>query len=320
MQKKILYIRENLPGGTDNYCKALYSMFKDDTHCQALPVEDIPSIPSRLFHYYYQQKALREAIGKADIIHINGYTAIGTVQAIITARQMRKKIVYTAHWHPFHCLRHPLLGQLFFNGLLRPVLKRCVHVVTTINKEDTAFFKTFHPHVVQIPHWFIPVPIQERPKKRSGMLLFVGRADDPVKGMEHLYKIPQGQYEIHCVGKGHIERKDFHQHIGITDEELANLYAEASLLVIPSKYEAFSYVALEAMSYGTPVLMSDRVRIADYLQGIKGYQIFHYGDYAEFLQKIVSTLTTEVDTEKVSHLFSCESAKKAYRDIYSAPH
>lgn len=313
--KKILYIRQNMSGGTDNYCRALYRLFQDDPELQPLPVCDLPAIPSRLFHYYYKPSALKEAIQQVDIVHINGYTAMGSIQAFITAHRLHKKIVYTAHWHPFECLRHPLLGKLFFRLLFQPIIKRFAHVVTTINHEDYRFFSQFHHHVVQIPHWFSPQAIQ-KPAKKPNMLLFVGRTDDPVKGIEHLYHLPEGLYEIHCVGKGTLDRTDFHQHIDISDEALARLYAEAALLVIPSKYEAFSYAALEAMSYGTPVLMSENVRIADYLDGIKGWSIFRYGDYIDFLQKIRQTIGIAVDTDRTIRTFSSENIKKIYRSVY----
>lgn len=316
MRKKILYIRENKPGGTDNYCKALFNLFAEDPELEPLPVADIPDIHSRLFHYYYRPAALTHAISQADIVHINGYTAMGSIQAFLTARHLHKPVVYTAHWHPFECLRHPLLGKCFFNILFRPIIRRYANIVTTINNEDTHFFQKIHPHVIQLPHWSKPLQLLPAPKRNQQMILFVGRADDPVKGIEHLYSIPSGQYEVHCVGKGEILRKDFHQHIGISDMELASLYAKASLVVIPSKYEAFSYAALEAMSYGTPVLLSERVRIADYLDGVKGYRVFQYGNHDDFLHKIALTLGTTVETEKVNKIFNPETIKEHYRSIY----
>lgn len=316
MSKKILYIRQNAKGGTDNYCKALYKMFENDAELQPYPVSDIPDIPSRFFHYSYQTQALEEAIRQADIIHINGYTAMGTVQAFRIAKNQNKKIVYTAHWHPFECLHRPFLGKLFFNLFLRSKIKKYAQVVTTINNDDYHFFNAFHPNVVQIPHWFTPSLLKEWPKKKTNMILFVGRIDDPVKGFEHLQHLPVGKYEVHCVGKGKLNRKDFHQHVNIPDEELAKLYAEASLLVIPSKYEAFSYAALEAMTYGTPVLMSERVRIADYLDGVNGYAVFQYGNVTDFIQKIDHTIGMHADVEKVLDIFSIEKIRKQYYAVY----
>jgi len=44
----------------------------------------------------------------------------------------------------------------------------------------------------------------------------------------------------------------------VSEEELAVLYAAASMLVYPSLYEGFGLPPLEAMSSGTPVIVSDR--------------------------------------------------------------
>ena len=41
---------------------------------------------------------------------------------------------------------------------------------------------------------------------------------------------------------------------GVTDEELARLYGEAEVAVVPSLYEGFSLPAIEAMSCGVPVV------------------------------------------------------------------
>ena len=102
--KRILYVRENAPGGIDNYCRRLEVLFKNDTLLEPMPVSDIPVRKSLFFHYYYRQRALAQEIKKADIVHINGYTAMGTVQALWTAKHYGKRVVYTAHWHHFQNL------------------------------------------------------------------------------------------------------------------------------------------------------------------------------------------------------------------------
>ena len=148
--KKIIYIRQSPKGGCDGtvtYCQSLFDFFYNDKDCTAGVIENYPEIKSRLFHYYYKQKTLTAAIKKADIVHINGYTAMGTVQALVTAKILHKSIVYTAHWHPFDRLSHPLLGKMFFNIFLKNTIKYCATAITTINKEDYAFFNSFHKNV-----------------------------------------------------------------------------------------------------------------------------------------------------------------------------
>lgn len=319
MKKKVLFIREPSGknyNGTDKYCKALYNMFRRDPEFEILPIEDYPVRKSLFFHYHFRLTPLKEAIRKSDIVHINGYTSMGCVEAFLMARYLKKKVVYTAHWHPFTYLRHPLCGSLFFHFFLRTLVKYWADRVVTINGEDTKFFRTFHKNVFQIPHWNDLQHVCHKVTKKKNMILFIGRLNDPVKGIEHLYHLSTDKYEIHCVGKGDLCRKEFKQHVNISDEELVTLISEASLLVVPSKYEAFSYVTLEALVLGTPVVMSERVRIADYLGGIKGFSVFRYGNYDDFVNSVDKTIGTDVDTESVIKIFDPEILKEKYRLVY----
>ena len=104
--------------------------------------------------------------------------------------------------------------------------------------------------------------------------------------------------------------------MNISDSELYNLYAQASLLVVPSSYEAFSYVTIESMSYGTPAVISDKVRVADYLDGIEGYSIFNLGDREDFVNKVRDTIGVFVDREKILERFNINAIRNQYRNIY----
>jgi glycosyltransferase involved in cell wall biosynthesis len=319
---KILYVRDNPDKGVhgiSKYCDALYRLLSGDSQCQVLPIENYPIVRLPFVKNCYRRKPLSRAMDAADVIHINGYTALSTAQALWMAWRKKKKIVYTAHWHPFEHLTHPLMGRLFFRLLMRFPIRHFAHVVTTINNEDTAFFRSFHHNVVQIPHWFLPsTPYDPACRKDPRMVLFVGRFYGTVKGIEHLYHLPEGKYDIHLVGRGDLRaRSDFHPHINISDEELDRLYARASLLVIPSRYEAFSYVALEGLTRNVPVVLSDRVRIADYLSGVQGISIFPFGDYDAFARAVENTIGTPVDMDTVNNTFNPERIKQLYKTVYT---
>ena len=142
---------------------------------------------------------------------------------------------------------------------------------------------------------------------------------DVNKGVEHLYHLPEGKYEIHTVGVGDIPvRSDIFRHINIPLEELEELYERASLLVVPSKYEAFSYVSLEALVKGTPSLVSQGVRIADYLTDIKGCYVFNFHDYDAFVRGVEQTIGSNVDVDGVLRLFSPERVKDLYRSVFES--
>ena len=318
---KILQIRQNMPGGTDNYCRGLQRLFSQDNDCRVLPVTDIPQQPSRLFHYTYRDRDLESFVAEADIVHVNGYTAQGTIDAMRMAHRMGKKVVYTAHFHPFCYLAHPLAGRLFFYLKMRPAIQGYADVVTTINNEDTLFFKSLHKRVVQIPHWNNNGNGDQRIVERNPrMVLFVGRLDDHVKGFQQLAALPENCYDIHCVGSGDMPfcRADITRHFNLSMEELQRLYQQAALLVVPSKYEAFSFVALEAMVQGTPVVMSDRVRIADYLAGIGGYAIYRYGDDRDFINKVAQTIGNNVDITAVCKRFDPQRIVSQYKSLYQS--
>lgn len=73
---------------------------------------------------------------------------------------------------------------------------------------------------------------------------------------------------------------------------------------------------MEALQNGTPVVMSDRVRIADFLNNIKGYNIFNYGNLDDFIAKVNSTIGTGVDTDTINQIFSASVAKQKYKQKY----
>jgi len=52
----------------------------------------------------------------------------------------------------------------------------------------------------------------------------------------------------------------------VSQERLLELYTEARVVAIPSRFESFSIVALEAMAAGRPVVCTDRTGVAPYIQ------------------------------------------------------
>lgn len=147
------------------------------------------------------------------------------------------------------------------------------------------------------------------------MLLFIGRVDTN-KGIEHLYSIPTEKYEIHCVLNENLFHENWTVHTDINDQELRSLYEQAALVIIPSRYEAFSYVALEALLHRTPIVISDRVRIADYVSDCMGVTVFKYGDMRAFNQAIDKQINGEVDYERIQKVFDTNCIKEKLKNIY----
>ena len=156
---KILQIRPNVISKTDGintYCFALKNLFEGDDDIEILPIENYSGKNTKLFNCVFDIKGFYKSVKKIDpdVIHINGYLSLCVCQAFWVARLLKKKIVYTAHWHPYKNIRRPFAGRCFFNIFLKYIVKRWTDDIITLNNEDSAYFHSFcSGNINQIPHW-----------------------------------------------------------------------------------------------------------------------------------------------------------------------
>lgn len=305
-------------GGITTYCNALYDLFYNSNR---FDVSIYPFFPTATpLGNKYDINKLKEFVDKEkpDLLHINGYTSLIVSQIVPFANKNGLKVVYTPHWHPFYTMRLSKLKQIHFGLFVKPYLKYIKGIVC-INKEESTFFKKISgTYVDLIPHWYKKIPSNDSQVKRvTNRILFIGNLFYGNKGFDFLYNLPEGKYDIHCVGRGVRQlRSDMTQHIDISESELSDLFYSSSLVVIPSRYEAFSYVALEALTHGTPVLVSDNVRISDYISNLAACNIYRYGDKENFITKVSETIGNKFVVAEVISPFSKEKALKSYTDFY----
>ncbi|MFM7274943.1 MAG: glycosyltransferase family 4 protein [Gammaproteobacteria bacterium] len=151
-------------------------------------------------------------------------------------------------------------------------------------------------------------PTDRRPT--GSHVLFVGRLDS-LKRLPDLFTAvarctPQHpRIRLSIVGRGpqqaHLER--LASDLGIVDRvrfvgpvahgELPHHYREADVLVLPSAYESFGMVMLEAMACGTPVLSSDACASL-------GQTMFRAGDHRDLASKLGVLLTNPEERERVA--------------------
>jgi len=76
---------------------------------------------------------------------------------------------------------------------------------------------------------------------------------------------------------------------GLRESEKLELLCRAKALILPSSYETFSYVTLEAMACGTPVVVSSAVPEEVVLNNFNGIRVssFNPKDYANALEKLL---------------------------------
>lgn len=323
---KVLIIRDpsfSLMAGIQRHCNNIIELFKNDSDIEITHINLEAVAPKYLKiirKWYFSFFKLKNEIenSNCDIVHIHGFASICVLQTLITSLIIKRKIVFTAHFHPFSTLENPFLGKLFFFLLFRPFIGK-INQIIALNNEDSFFFRQFNKNITKIPNWInneVDVTIKKNTTDHTKPnLLFIGRVEAN-KGINHLFSLPENKYRIYCVSNGNFYRKDFIFYNNISDEELNRLYSIASVVVVPSRYESFSFVALEALLHGIPIVISDRVRIIDYLKNISGIQVFPFNDYKAFNHAIEEVIGKKVDIDKVKSIFSKEIIKKSIKKVY----
>ena len=99
----------------------------------------------------------------------------------------------------------------------------------------------------------------------------------------------------------------------INETELKNIYKSAKVLVQPSLYEGFGMPPLEAMSLGTPVIMSD---IPVFKEIYRDFPVtfFKTGDSRDLCSKLLEFENKKQDTLKLPDIYSFEKTYKIIKN------
>ena len=211
------------------------------------------------------------AAGDFDVLHLHEPNAPSlSVLALMIAEG---PIVAT-----FHTSTTKSLALSFFQGILRPWNEKIIGRIAVSDLARRWQMEALGSDAVQIPNGVDvasfatapPLPGYPRPGKT---VLFLGRFDEPRKGMEVLLgALPEltarfPDVEILVVGRGDEDelRDEAGEHGGhlrflgqVDDAEKASALRSADVYCAPNTGgESFGIVLVEAMAAGTPVVASD---------------------------------------------------------------
>ena len=145
---------------------------------------------------------------------------------------------------------------------------------------EMIYNRYFHPQnsaVISITHRDIKDHRQERKIKNNILRIAYLGPTKPFKGFQYLIKMLDDMwnrgirnFELHLYSES-IEEKPYiiHKQNGYQYKQLRSIFDVTDLLVVPSQwYETFGYTVLEALSYGVPVQVTDKVGAKDLVQYI----------------------------------------------------
>jgi glycosyltransferase involved in cell wall biosynthesis len=268
--------------------------------------------------------------GEFDIVHINGisywfiHRKLTQSPHVITIHHLSKDaarsgdLSWTSRVRDFH-------GE---NGLLMTFLER--RAVASVNRiiADSDYTRRrlieeyrIEPAIVTtircgISHVDHPLTANEINAMRRGLclpnkplILFVGRINDPRKGLDILLKafklvLQKIDSMLIIVGKGDKTRiselehelriENSIIHTGYVDNMILHqLYSICDVYVCPSRLEGFGLTLLEAMNAGNPVIASATGAIPEIVKDRENGLLFAKDDYNELANGIIEILTNE---------------------------
>lgn len=308
MQMKILHIGEYMQGGLATYAKILFSADGENGIANYMILSDYNSehnwpLPADRIKYYRYKRSIGSIIPAMRIIHqhINDLQpdviychstwagVLGRFPYLFCRKNVR--IIYNAHGWSFNMDTSLWKKQIY--AFVERMLARVTDKIINVSKyEMNSAVAMGLPEAKMVMIYSGISPEKPVIKKKVKMpadkvnLLFVGRFD-PQKGVDFLLKVFK-DYEddlqhIHLWiigdnvvsdGKG-IEKKntDNITFLGwIPHEELPAYYEACDAVIMPSRWEAFGLVAIEAMKYGKPVIVSNRGALPELVQdGVNGW-------------------------------------------------
>jgi len=159
----------------------------------------------------------------------------------------------------------------------------------------------------------IPLVIEQVPNAR---FVFIGRDRPHAPGnmcFKDYFFLTFSMYKDHVQFRGYV-----------TDDELKEWYNRCDIFVVPSRYESFGLIYIEAMAYGKPVIACNAGGIPEVVSDGRTGFLVSPGDHTSLSTRIVELLTDdslrhsmgEIALADVHERFACEKMVEKTLNYY----
>lgn len=309
--------------------KVLFSNFLK----RPIGLQDLPAFVE-IFHLCRKEKY--------DIVHTHS-TKPGIVGRIAAYLAGVPHVVHTVHGLAFHSLVKFPKWQFYYSCEMFASL--FCHRITVVNKFYTKYFKWCKKKVETVYNGieyskFSNLPLH-RADDENVTVLFVGRLDVPknpmgfLKAAKKIHEVyPAVKFKIVGDGEFMYDCKQFILSNGLEQvvslegwqTDVRKYYAESDIFAVPSVYEAFGLMFLEAGFYELPVC-STRVEgvpevVADGETGL----LSEPNDIDQFTNNLITLIENsdmrksmgKTARERVTNLFNAQTMIESYRDLYGS--
>jgi starch synthase len=290
------------------------------------------SLPGDLHYPFLPGLSLDIRKERPDLVHVHTYGTYQMFSALFAERLNGIPYVVTAHYHPTWSIwggaKRKRLREFYDRHAASHVLKHASRLILQTKEEERLMREVVPvlPPISFVPPGYTPIaPPHEGSSSfkdtfgiKGRYLLFVGRLASN-KGLNLLAKSfasilkDYPDLSVAVVGEdaGHKEEiqkeiralgiADRMKLVGWVEDEklLASGYRDAAALVLPSEYEAFGLVLLEAMAQGTPVIASRVGGMPGVVDEGKNGLLFESGNASDLAGRIRKILDGPEDARRM---------------------
>lgn len=319
---KVLHVGEYVHGGVATYIKTLLNHpnnleIEDYLICSDYNSEHDWNIKEDHVKYYSYKRSLKNILSaiksirsyikkvNPDIIYCHSTWAGLFVRLPLLITPKSYRVIYNAHGWAF--LRDTTMWKKKLYGFIERILSLRTDVIINVSKYEyrAALNVGINQSKLQLTFSGISPTVSEIPEiqypKNCVNLLFVGRFDAP-KGIDYLLQcFNQCQREdifLMVVGDNVVGDSEKIEMVNskkvsfvgwVPHEQIGAYYKGCDVVVLPSRWEAFGLVGIEAMKHGKPIIVSNRGALPELVQEGKNGYIFDF-EKPDSLIKILNTL------------------------------
>jgi len=336
------HLRELLPHQISRYnrvslmCKEEDIKFLGDI--PGLNIIAVPKVSRSARGLFRLAASIRAHARSHDLVHLHSSFAGLTGRLVLSRR--RKRIVYCSRGWSFAMERPPVVRRVY--AMAERILGFNSHHIINISDQEHALALDYGLPVRKMS--VVYNGVSDRPwvpltEPTARKLLFVGRYDEQ-KGVDLLVKafpkLREMGFSLTMIG-GHVSGKRQIAEIppDIVDlgwrspDQIAAAMGEAHAVVMPSRWEGFGFVAIEAMRAGRPLIASKTGGLADIvLDGTTGFHVEPGSwesivDGATRLASADARMLGQAGRERYVSVFSsttmCKNIDLIYSKIWHAP-
>lgn len=264
----------------------------------------------------------------ADLYAAHGYGPITPLFAALVAFIKRKPFVFTLHGYPeVRGMRRAF--YYFYKFFIAPWFLTAAKKIIVVSKASVKKIakKTDARKIVYVPNGIDEKFDCALDFIKKNKISYVGRLDED-KGIDILIKafarLKRKDIELMIVGKDEgVKHKlqELADKLGVRPvfsevsyDKVHEIYCQSKAVVLPSRYEGFSLVWLEAMASGRPIFSTSVGEAADLFRQAydENKALFLFKDENELVEKLNGFLSDEKKYEKI-----VERAKYIVKEEYS---